>query len=232
MKRAQASRTNLALASAVAFALLGLGCGQEASSVESADAGAVTGGDEEGAGWSLLPFGKEEQKVVTISAGQTVRVRTTNTISSKTNQAGETFMVTLEDALTAGGETVAPVGARAVGTVAFVERSGRVKGVARLGVKLTELHLNDGTVLPIETSSYVVAAKKTHVKDAQKVGVGAGIGAAIGALAGGGGGALKGAGAGAGAGTGVVLGTRGDAAVIGSESVLSFTIEQDVQAKL
>ena len=187
--------------------------------------------DESGGGWSLLPFGDSKETVV-IPAGQTVRIRTASTMSSKTNETGETFVASLEEALTVNGRTVAPAGSRAVGTIAFVERSGRVKGVARMGVKLTEIQGPDGLAIPVATDSYVVVAKKTHTKDAQKIGIGAGVGAAIGAIAGGGDGALKGAGAGAGGGTGAVLATRGDPAVIASESVLTFTLEQQTSVEL
>jgi hypothetical protein len=68
-------------------------------------------------------------------------------------------------------------------------------------------------------------AKGTKKEDAVKVGVGSGIGAAIGAIAGGGKGAAIGAGVGAGAGTGVVLATKGDPAVIPSESALTFQLK-------
>jgi hypothetical protein len=97
-----------------------------------------------------------------------------------------------------------------------------------MGVELTELHTADGQRIPISSGRYVVRAKSTKKKDAAKIGIGAGIGAAIGAIAGGGDGAAKGAGVGAGAGTGVVLATRGDPAVIGSESVIRFELTEAV----
>ena len=55
------------------------------------------------------------------------------------------------------------------------------------------------------------------------------MGAAIGAIVGGGKGAAIGAGAGAGAGTAAVVTTRGEAAVIGSESVLTFELAEPVR---
>lgn len=100
-----------------------------------------------------------------------------------------------------------------------------------MGVQLTEMQLPDGSTVPLSTSSYVVEAKKSYRKDAQKLGVGAGVGALIGAVAGGGSGAAKGTGVGAGVGAGAVLATRGDAAEIRAESLLRFQLEQDVQAQ-
>ena len=97
----------------------------------------------------------------------------------------------------------------------------------QIGVALTEIAVN-GKTYPMSSGTFVQSAKKTVTKDAQKVGIGAGIGAAIGAIAGGGDGAAKGAGIGAGAGTAAVLGTRGDAAVIPAESVITFTLSESI----
>ena len=65
--------------------------------------------------------------------------------------------------------------------------------------------------------------------DAKKVGIGAGLGAISGAIAGGGRGAAVGAGAGGAAGGGVVLATRGEAAVIPSESRLTFHLRTPIE---
>ena len=59
---------------------------------------------------------------------------------------------------------------------------------------------------------------------ASQLGIATGIGTVIGAVAGGKKGAAVGAGVGAGAGTGAVLMTRGDAAVLPAESVVSFRL--------
>ncbi|MEP7366834.1 MAG: hypothetical protein ABI972_26545, partial [Acidobacteriota bacterium] len=123
-----------------------------------------------------------------------------------------------------GNYVVAPKGARAYGVVVSSDDGGRVKGVASLAVQLTALEVN-GRQVEISTASVTHVAKSTKKNDAVKVGVASGIGAAIGAIAGGGKGAAIGAGAGAGAGTGVVLATKGEAAVIPSESALTFHLK-------
>ena len=78
--------------------------------------------------------------------------------------------------------------------------------------------------MDIATNTFTREADATKGKDAAKVAIGTGVGAAIGAITGGGKGAAIGAAAGGGAGTGVVLATHGDAAVIPSESVLTFAL--------
>jgi len=165
---------------------------------------------------------------VTIPAGKSLRVRTASTLSTKTARNGEQFTAVLATPLVVDGITLAPAGATVNGVVAHSNPGGRVKGVASIGIRATELQLAGGQTIPLTTGTYVKSAPHTKKKDALKVGIGSGIGAAIGAIAGGGKGAAIGAGAGAGAGTGAVLATHGDAAVIPSESLVTFTLRRPV----
>jgi hypothetical protein len=103
-----------------------------------------------------------------------------------------------------------------------------VKGRAQLAIRITQIDTADGQTIDVQSSVYGVEAASTKKKDAVKVGVGSAIGAAIGAVAGGGSGAAKGAAVGAGAGGGAVLATRGDPAVIPSETVVTFTLQNPV----
>lgn len=162
-------------------------------------------------------------KVATVDAGTAFRVRTTNTLSTKTAKPGEQFTGSLEEPITAGNSVVAAKGASVRGTIVEADPGGRVKGLARLAVRVTQIETTDGWK-DVSTGAYAVEAKKSTKKDLTKVAIGTGIGAAIGAIAGGGKGAAIGAGAGAGAGTGTVLATRGDAAEIPSESILPFSL--------
>lgn len=165
---------------------------------------------------------------LTLPAGTVLRVRTTNTLSTESVQSGETFTASLEEPLVDGGRTIAREGATVYGKVVNSDKGGRVKGRASLSVRLTELQAANGQRIAINTDSYGVQAASSKKKDATKVAIASGVGAAIGAIAGGGSGAAKGAGVGAGAGGGVVLATRGDAAVIPSESVLTFSLAEPV----
>lgn len=110
------------------------------------------------------------------------------------------------------------------GRVVEADKGGRVKGVAHLSIELTSLKTADGRTVQMATRPIIVQARATKGKDAAKIGIGTGVGAAVGAIAGGGKGAAIGGAAGAGAGTAVVLSTRGDAAQIGSETVLNFEL--------
>lgn len=164
---------------------------------------------------------------LTVPAGQRLPVRTIHALSTKTARNGQAFTAVLTEPLAASDGTVlAPRGATVNGVVVMSHPGGRVKGVAQLSVRLTGIELAGGKSTGIATSVLTRRAPSTKKKDALKIGVGSGAGAVIGAIAGGGVGAAIGAGAGAGAGTGAVLLTRGDPAVIPSETLLTFALSR------
>ena len=164
-------------------------------------------------------------RVFTIRAGTAITISTASDLSTKTAKDGDLFTASLARPIVDGDWVIAKRGATVQGVVVNSDPGGRVKGRASMTVKLRSMQLADGRTVDLSTSSYTKEAKGTKKKDAMKIGIGAGIGAAIGAIAGGGKGAAIGAGAGGGAGTGLVLATRGDPAVIPSESQLTFRLQ-------
>jgi len=164
-------------------------------------------------------------RVFTIRPGASITVFTAKELSTKNAKDGDVFTASLARPIVDRDWVIAKKGATVQGVVVNSDPGGRVKGRASMTVKLRSLQLADGRTVDLSTSSYTKEAKGTKKKDAMKIGIGAGIGAAIGAIAGGGKGAAIGAGAGGGAGTGLVLATRGDPAVIPSESQLTFRLQ-------
>jgi hypothetical protein len=165
---------------------------------------------------------------VTIPAGTMITVRLAETLSSARNQPGDTFTATLDQPLVVDGYAIAERGATVRGKVVEAEQAGRVKGVARLAVRLTGLHTSDGQDVVLATGSYAREGPTSHKEDAEKVGVGAAVGAIIGAIAGGGKGAAIGAGVGGAAGGGVVAATRGKPAELPVETRLTFRLEKPI----
>ena len=155
-------------------------------------------------------------------------VRTIDSISTKTAKAGDRFEATLHQPLKDGDWIIAPKGSKVIGEVVDADAGGRVKGRATLSLALRSIQTADGEPVAVRTESLSSQAKSSSKKDALKVGIGAGIGAAIGAIAGGGKGAAIGAASGGAAGTGLVLATRGEAAVVPSESLLTFQLAAPV----
>lgn len=164
---------------------------------------------------------------VVLPAGTAIRVRTTTALSTKTHKTGAPFQASLAQPLVVEGREIAPAGARVEGVVSDSDPGGRAKGRAQLSIRLTSIQAG-GKQVAVSTNSFTRVAPGTKKKDAMKIGVGSGVGAAIGAIAGGGSGAAIGAGVGAGAGTGYVLATRGDPAVIASETPVTFKLRNPV----
>jgi hypothetical protein len=164
-----------------------------------------------------------------LEAGTRITVRTTSVISTASATSGDPFTATLEEPLSDRSWVIAPKESKVQGVIDTSDKGGRVRGRASLALRLTSIITDDGQTLAIETGSLTKEAKSTAKKDATKVGITTGIGAAIGAIAGGGKGAAIGAAAGAAGGGGMVAATRGGAAEVPSESVLTFELAAPVQ---
>lgn len=158
-------------------------------------------------------------------------------MSTKNAKTGNEFDATLAEPLVVEGTTLAKAGGFAVGTVASSDQGGKVKGKAMLTVSLARVTLSDGRVIAVQTNSVSQEAKSGTKKNLVRTGLMAGGGAAIGAIAGGGKGAAIGAGVGAGAGVATNMATRGPAAEVPAEALLTFrtrspiTVTEKVAAK-
>jgi hypothetical protein len=160
---------------------------------------------------------------VTIPANTSLPLELTTAVSSETATVEMPVKARLRQAVLVNGVTALPAGTVFDGTVVEAERSGRVKGRARLVLQFTEATVR-GVRERIRTNPITFEAEATKGQDATKVGVGAGIGAIIGGIAGGGSGAAKGAAIGGAAGTGVVLATRGKEVELASGADLPATV--------
>lgn len=229
MKKLNATIRIMGLALAV---LLAQACQQAEQPAAPAGGGASSRASSKPAGAASSATNKStaaapaapQSRSTTLPAGTAIKVRTTRTLSTKTLKTGDSFDAVLDEPLMADGKELFPKGAMVMGKVVNSDPGGRVKGVASLAIALTMLHTSSGQMFDVNTSTVTIEANTSKAKDATKVAVGTAVGAAIGAIAGGGKGAGIGAATGAGAGTAVVLGTRGDAAEIRSETVLDFSL--------
>jgi hypothetical protein len=105
-----------------------------------------------------------------------------------------------------GDQVAIPAGARAEGSVTLVERGGRLKDQARLGIRFHTIVLADGTRLPINTETIYRDGESPARESAAKIGGAAVGGAVLGAIFGGKKGAIIGSTVGA-AGGGVAVAT-------------------------
>jgi hypothetical protein len=166
--------------------------------------------------------------VVELAAGTELAIRLGETLSSDHNYAGDTFRGTLDQRIVRNGFIIAEKGSTVLGRIVEIDKPGRVRGTSQLNVTLTEINTTDGQRIQVQTNSVEKRGQASTGTDTAKIAGGAALGALIGALGGGGKGAAIGAGAGGAAGTGVVLATRGKAAVLPSESRLTFQLASPV----
>ncbi len=134
-----------------------------------------------------------------------------------------------------GDRVAIPAGAKALGSVTLVDRGGKMRDRARLGIRFHTIVLADGTRLPIQTDAVFREGDGPGGEAAAKVGGGAIGGAIIGGILGGARGAILGGTAGAGAGTAAVMtGGRNPATLHAGETVtvrlmqpVAVTVDKD-----
>ena len=134
--------------------------------------------------------------------------------------------------LTVDGRTAIPAGTRALGAVTMVERGGKVKERARLGVRFHTLVLADGAQLPIRTDTIIREGESPAGDSARKIGGAAVGGAILGALMGGKKGAIVGSTAGAAGGTAVVMAGDRNAATLPAGSVVTVRLSSPVAVEV
>ncbi len=134
--------------------------------------------------------------------------------------------------LSVDGRAAIPAGTRALGAVTMVERGGKVKERARLGVRFHTLVLADGAQLPIRTDTIIREGESPAGDSARKIGGAAVGGAILGALMGGKKGAIVGSTAGAAGGTAVVMAGDRNAATLPAGAVVTVRLSSPVSVEV
>lgn len=162
---------------------------------------------------------------ISVPAGTYLTVRINQLLSSDKNPQGDAFSASLVKPVVVNGIVIAEPGQTLGGRVTEAVKAGRVEGVAKLGVQLTDLTLVDGQQIPIHSSLISRSGPTSVGRDVGAIAGTTALGAAVGAAADWGRGAAIGAGAGAAVGIIGVLVTRGHPSVLYPEQVLTFRIE-------
>jgi hypothetical protein len=127
-----------------------------------------------------------------------------------------------------GDRVAIPAGTTVHGSVIEVDRGGKIREAARLGVRFHTLVLADGTRLDIRTEPVVRDGESPARESAAKIGGAAVGGAILGAILGGGKGALIGGATGAAGGTAATMAGGRNPAVLPAGATLSVRILQPV----
>jgi hypothetical protein len=124
----------------------------------------------------------------------------------------------------AAGRIAIPAGSRVHGAVTLVERGGKVREKARLGVRFHTLVLANGGEVPLRTEAIFRDGESPTGESARKIG-GATIGGAIiGAIIGGKKGAVVGGATGAAGGTATVMAGDRNAATLPVGTILTVRL--------
>jgi type IV secretory pathway VirB10-like protein len=126
------------------------------------------------------------------------------------------------------GRVAIPAGSRVLGSVTLVNRGGKLKESARLGIRFHTLVLADGTDVALQTEPFYRDGESPAGESAKKIGGAAAVGAILGAIIGGGKGAVVGGGTGAGAGTAAVMAGDRNPATVASGSIVSVRLSAPV----
>jgi hypothetical protein len=126
--------------------------------------------------------------------------------------------------VTAGGRVAIAAGSRVIGSVTMVERGGKMKERARLGVRFHTLVLADGQEVPLRTETIIREGDSPSNESARKIGGAAVGGAILGAIMGGGKGAMLGGAVGAAGGSAAVMAGDRNAATLPAGTVVSVRL--------
>ncbi len=163
-----------------------------------------------------------------VSADSVIGLQNETAITSERAKVEDRVEARVTRDVRVGDKVAIPAGSRAIGTVTQVDRGGKFKERARLGIRFHELVLADGTRLPISTETIYRDGQAPGNESAAKIGGGAVGGTIIGAILGGAKGAAIGGLAGAGAGSAVVAAGDRNAATLRAGEPISVRLQSPV----
>jgi hypothetical protein len=170
---------------------------------------------------------------IVVPASAVIGLEIDRTITSEQAQVEDRVNARVTRDVYADGQLAIPAGARVTGSVTVVERGGKVKDRARLGVRFHTLVLADGRHVQLRTDPIYREGDSPGSESSKKIGGAAIGGAVLGAILGGGKGAVAGAAAGAAGGTAVVMAGGRNAATLaaGSEVTVRLTAPVSIESR-
>ena len=156
-----------------------------------------------------------------IPADSVIGLQVENTVTTERAKIEDQVRARVTRDVRVGEQVAIPAGARAEGSVTLVERGGRLKDQARLGIRFHTIVLADGTRLPINTETIYREGESPARESAAKIGGGAVGGAVLGAIFGGKKGAIIGSTVGAAGGGVAVAASEANAATLPQGSTVT-----------
>lgn len=176
---------------------------------------------------------------LTVKQDAVVGIKIDQTVSSETAHVEDRVTAKVTRDVTVDGRTAIAAGTKLEGVVTVVERGGKFRERAKVGVRFTTLILGDGLRVPIQTEAILREGESPTPEAGAKIGASAVAGAIIGGLIGGKRGAVMGSTAGAAGGTAVVAaGGRNEAIIPGGSPLtvrltapVTVTIERELEVR-
>ena len=175
-----------------------------------------------------IPVPEPTTAEVHLSQDAVIGLQIENTVTSERAKVEDKVDARVTRDVRSGGLVAIPAGSRMEGSVTLVDRGGKFKERARLGVRFHTLVLADGTRVPLQTEAIMREGDSPSGESAAKVGGAAIGGAIIGAILGGGKGAAIGAATGAGGGTAAVMAGGRNAATLPAGSTVTVRLQAPV----
>lgn len=148
---------------------------------------------------SLLPAESAVRgEEITIPAGTALHCRTSQTLTTKLNNQGDSFVASVSEPVTIDSRVVIPAGATIEGRIVLLERPGRVKGVGTMLLSPERIALPDGRSFPVSAtlvtaygaesvkvqgSEGTIKGPSSRVPEAEEIAGGSAAGTVIGLIA-------------------------------------------------
>jgi hypothetical protein len=163
-----------------------------------------------------------------LSADSVIGLQLDTPISTETARVEDRIDARVTRDVMVGSRVAVPAGTRVLGSVAVVDRGGKVKERARLGLRFHTLVLADGAHVALPTEMILRDGEPPARESAAKIGGGAVAGAVLGAILGGGKGAVMGGAAGAAGGTAAVMAGDRNAIALPAGTALTVRLSAPV----
>jgi hypothetical protein len=163
-----------------------------------------------------------------VPADAVLGLQVERTVTSETARVEDRVEARVTRDVRVGDRVAIPAGSIVQGSVMEVERGGKIKERARLGIRFHTVVLADGSRLDIRTDSVVREGASPANESAAKIGGAAVGGAILGAILGGGKGAIIGGSVGAAGGTAAQMAGGRNPAVLPAGTTVSVRVQQPV----
>jgi hypothetical protein len=169
---------------------------------------------------------------VIVPASSVIGLQVSTSLSTERAQVEDKVEARVTRDVISAGRVAIPAGARVLGSVTVVERGGKVKERARLGVRFHTLVLADGSQYELRTDGIFRDGDSPSGESARKIGGAAVGGAILGAILGGGKGAAIGGATGAAGGTAAVMAGGRNPATLPSGTVVNVRLTSPLAVEL